>query len=67
MTGLTYMSRVSRLTLWQPKKKIHPNYAESIERFIEGQAFSRSYDLAPLPLSPPLLSSVSSTGDAKED
>jgi hypothetical protein len=42
--------------------------AESIECFIEGQASSQSYDLAPRPPSPPRLPSVSySTGDTKED
>ncbi len=38
---------------------------ESIEWFIEGQAFTLSYDLAPPTNTPP--SSVNSTGDTKED
>ncbi len=38
--------------------------SESIEWFIKSQAFSRSYDLVPRPLT---LTSVSSTGDTQED
>jgi hypothetical protein len=37
----------------------------SIERFIEDQAFLRSYDFAPPPPPPPSLPSVSSTGDTQ--
>jgi hypothetical protein len=39
---------------------------ENIEWFIEGQAFSRSYDLAPRPPPPPL-PSTSSTGETQEN
>ncbi len=42
---------------------MHSLIPESIESFIEDQAFSRSYDFAP----PPPLPSVSSTGDTQED
>jgi hypothetical protein len=41
--------------------------AESIERFIEDQAFSPLCDLAPPPTLFPLLMSVSWTGDTQED
>ncbi len=39
---------------------------ESIERFMVGQAFLRSYDLAPRPPHAPF-PSVTSTGDTRED
>jgi hypothetical protein len=39
-----------------------------MERFIEGQAFSRSYDLDPCPPPlPPPLPTASSTGDTYEE
>jgi hypothetical protein len=40
---------------------------ERIERFIEGQAFLRSYDSAPRQPPASLLPSVSWTGDTQED
>jgi hypothetical protein len=38
-------------TLWQPAES---STSERIERFIEAQAFSQSYDSAPRPPPPPL-------------
>ena len=41
--------------------------SETIELFIEDQALSPSYDLAPPPPPPPSFSKLESTGDTQED
>ncbi len=58
------------LLIWLRTESVHyyTENPESMEWFLEGQAFSRSYDLAPSPPPAfPLSPSASSTGDTQED
>ncbi len=64
----TYMNSGGRQGLMQHSSSRAANHPppppERIEWFLEGQAFSRSYDSVPcLPTTPPPPSTVSSTGD----